>query len=69
MMLRHLKLHHFADRCLSMSLMLRGKNMCGIRLKDAVYRVYSEGNKTLLTPDVGGTSHLSTFTDAVIKGL
>ena len=49
--------------------MLQSENTCDIRLKDAVYRVYREGNKTLLTPDVGGTSHLSTFTDAVIKTL
>jgi hypothetical protein len=34
-----------------------------------VMQVYSQGDKSALTPDVGGTGTLSSFTKAVIKNL
>ncbi|GMH40348.1 hypothetical protein BSKO_08252 [Bryopsis sp. KO-2023] len=39
------------------------------RLEDSIVRVYKEENKSILTPDVGGTGNLESFTNAVIKGL
>eukprot|EP01025_Chloroclados_australasicus_P064386 TRINITY_DN85_c1_g1_i1.p1 TRINITY_DN85_c1_g1~~TRINITY_DN85_c1_g1_i1.p1 ORF type:complete len:370 (-),score=39.57 TRINITY_DN85_c1_g1_i1:215-1228(-) len=39
------------------------------RLEKAVLQVYKDGNPAVLTPDVGGTGNVNTFTDAVIKAL
>eukprot|EP00210_Caulerpa_lentillifera_P007214 g6901.t1 len=52
MMLRHLKLHNFADR-----------------LERAVYAVYGQKDKRLLTPDVGGNSTTKTFSKQIIRSL
>mmetsp|Transcript_14482 Transcript_14482/g.31458 ORF Transcript_14482/g.31458 Transcript_14482/m.31458 type:complete len:389 (-) Transcript_14482:747-1913(-) len=56
---------------LSTSMMLRHIKMAkfGERLEEAVLKVYSDGDTSVLTPDVGGTGSQYTFTQAVIKNL
>jgi hypothetical protein len=34
-----------------------------------IAQVYSQGDKSVLTPDVGGSGTLTSFTKAVIKNL
>jgi len=38
-------------------------------LEKAVYTVYGQKNKLLLTPDVGGTSTTKDFTKQIIQSL
>lgn len=56
---------------LSTSMMLRYMDMhsFGARLENAVLAVYAGGDKSLITPDVGGTGTQRTFTEAIIKYL
>lgn len=56
---------------LSTAMMLRHLTLHSFatRLEDAVLKVYAEGNKALLTPDVGGTGTREKLTEAVIKHL
>lgn len=39
------------------------------RLEDAIQAVYTEGDKSVLTPDVGGTGTTLSFAEAVISKL
>eukprot|EP01026_Neomeris_dumetosa_P047466 TRINITY_DN40784_c1_g1_i1.p1 TRINITY_DN40784_c1_g1~~TRINITY_DN40784_c1_g1_i1.p1 ORF type:complete len:412 (+),score=40.34 TRINITY_DN40784_c1_g1_i1:183-1238(+) len=39
------------------------------RLENAVMQVYKQGDRSLLTPDVGGTGNLNSFTEAVIRAV
>lgn len=39
------------------------------RLEKSVLKVYKDGDKSVLTPDVGGTGTLHTFSEAVMKNL
>mmetsp|Transcript_2110 Transcript_2110/g.3374 ORF Transcript_2110/g.3374 Transcript_2110/m.3374 type:complete len:384 (-) Transcript_2110:327-1478(-) len=54
---------------LSTSMLLRylGLHSFGDRLESAVLQVYSSGDKSILTPDVGGTGTLASMTNAIIS--
>jgi isocitrate/isopropylmalate dehydrogenase len=39
------------------------------RLEAAVMETYLSGDKSVLTPDVGGTGNTSTFTEAICEKL
>ncbi|KAJ9511823.1 hypothetical protein QJQ45_004390 [Haematococcus lacustris] len=56
---------------LSTSMMLRYLKLHSFsaRLEEAVLKVYASGDKSVLTPDVGGTGSNATLTRAVIKNL
>eukprot|EP01023_Acetabularia_acetabulum_P047902 TRINITY_DN5051_c0_g1_i7.p2 TRINITY_DN5051_c0_g1~~TRINITY_DN5051_c0_g1_i7.p2 ORF type:complete len:244 (+),score=37.80 TRINITY_DN5051_c0_g1_i7:586-1317(+) len=56
---------------LSTSMMMRHLKWYdfGSRLEKAVMQVYLDGDKSVLTPDVGGQGTTNTFTQAVIKAL
>ena len=56
---------------LSTSMMLRYLSLhdAATRLEAAVMAVYASPDKSALTPDVGGSGNLASFTDAIIKQL
>lgn len=56
---------------LSSAMMLRsmGLDSFSDRLESAVFKVYSDNNPTVLTPDVGGTGNIHSFVRAVISHL
>lgn len=56
---------------LSTSMMFRHLNLPDFsdRLENSTLAVLQSGNKSLLTPDIGGSGTTATFTDAVIKQL
>ncbi|WIA35017.1 hypothetical protein OEZ86_003511 [Tetradesmus obliquus] len=66
MMLRHLQLHSFSD-----SMMLRHLQLHSFsdRLEAAVMETFLSGDKSVLTPDVGGSGNTQTFTDAICEKL
>lgn len=37
------------------------------RLEDAIMAIVASGDKSLITPDIGGTGTTASFTNAVIK--
>lgn len=39
------------------------------RLEDAIMAIVASGDKSLLTPDIGGTGTTASFTNAVIKSV
>ena len=39
------------------------------RLEDAVMSIVASGDKSLVTPDIGGTGTTKSFTNAVIKSM
>ena len=56
---------------LSVSMLLRHLSLHSFsdRLEGAVLSVYSAGDKSVITPDVGGTGTMATTIDAIIKAL
>lgn len=39
------------------------------RLEDAIMAIVASGDKSLLTPDIGGSGTTASFTNAVIKSV
>ncbi|MEW5297655.1 MAG: hypothetical protein WDW38_006831 [Sanguina aurantia] len=56
---------------LSTSMMLRHLKLhiFGNRLEEAVFKIYADGDRSSMTPDVGGTGTTLSFTKAVIANL
>ncbi|GLC76351.1 hypothetical protein PLESTF_001770200, partial [Pleodorina starrii] len=56
---------------LSTAMMMRHLKLANFadRLEASVMKVYSDGDKSVLTPDVGGSGTLLRFTEAVVRNL